>query len=551
VARALAARAGKEEEYKAFVDEVRRATDIERLATQRERRAFDLQARAVNPLNGEEVPVFASDYVLMEYGTGAIMAVPAHDQRDFEFAQQLGLPIRVVVRDPDGEPTDTAHEGEGVMVDSGPFTGMHTTEGKLTVIKYVEEKGIGKAEVQFRMRDWLISRQRYWGTPIPIVYCETCGIVPAPDSDLPIELPVDADYHLSDDAVSPLAKATEWVRTTCPKCGGEGRRETDTMDTFVDSSWYFLRFCDPHNDTAIFDREPVDAWMWVDQYTGGIDHAVMHLIYARFVTKVLHDMGLVGVSEPFHRLLNHGQISMGGKMMSKSLGNTVEPAEVMDPYGADTLRLHVLFINPPDAAYDWPPDGARACVGSFRFLNDVWHLVTDNTESLRGAAAPSGESELRRFVHQKLAAITSDYERWAYNTAVSKLMELRTELNRAVRSGAEASEVREGVDVVLHCLAPFCPYITEELWERLGGGGSIHDRRWPVADPKLVAVERVTMIVQVDSKVRDKIEVPADISEDEAVAAAKASPKVQQHLDGRTIARVIARPPGLVNLVTS
>jgi leucyl-tRNA synthetase len=323
------------------------------------------------------------------------------------------------------------------------------------------------------------------------------------------------------------------------------------MDTFVDSSWYFLRFCDPHNESAIFDREPVDAWMWVDQYTGGISHAVMHLIYARFVTKVLYDLGLVGVTEPFHRLLNHGQISFGGREMSKSIGNVVGPAEVLEPYGADALRLHVLFINPPDQAYDWPADGAKACIGSFRFLTDVWHLVTDNAGALRGAGAPSGDGELRRFVHQKLAAITSDYDRWAYNTAVSKLMELRTELSRAARSGADPSELREGVDVLLHCLAPFCPYITEELWERLGGDGSIHERPWPGADAALAAVERVTMVVQVDSRVRDRIEVAADISEEDAVAVAKASAKVQEHLDGREVARVVSRPPRLVNLVTA
>jgi leucyl-tRNA synthetase len=549
IAAALAERAGKTDEYKAFVDEVRRATDVERLATQRERKAFDLLAHAVNPLNGEEIPVFASDYVLMEYGTGAIMAVPAHDQRDYEFAQQMSLPIRVVVEDPDGNPADTAHEGEGVMVESGPFTGTHTTEGRPAVIKHLEEQAIGKSEVQYRLRDWLISRQRYWGTPIPVVYCERDGIVAVPDSELPVELPTDADYHLSDDAVSPLAKATEWVNTTCPKCGGPAKRETDTMDTFVDSSWYFLRFCDAHNEDAPFERKLADAWMSVDQYTGGIEQAVMHLIYARFVTKFLHDIDLVSATEPFKRLLNHGTINMEGKRMSKSRGNIVEPGEVLDMFGADTLRLHMLFINPPDAPYDWPAEGARACVGSFRFLSDVWKLVTDNADALRGAPAASGSSELRRFVHQKLRAITGDYERWAYNTAISKLMELRTEISRAARAGADPSEIREGIDVLLHSLAPFCPYITEELWERLGGDGSIHERPWPTADATLATVERTTLVVQVDSKVRDKIEVPTDIGEHDAIALARASEKAKKFLDGEP-KRVIARPPKLVNFLT-
>jgi leucyl-tRNA synthetase len=396
----------------------------------------------------------------------------------------------------------------------------------------------------------LISRQRYWGTPIPIVYCEKCGIVAVPDDQLPVELPVDADYHLSDDAVSPLAKATGWVQTSCPSCGGEARRETDTMDTFVDSSWYFLRFCDPHNDEAIFDREPVDAWMSVDQYTGGIEQAVMHLIYARFVTKFLHDIGLVSATEPFRRLLNHGPISMEGKRMSKSRGNLIEPGDVLDMFGADALRLHMLFINKPDEAYDWPREGAKATIGSFRFLTDVWRLVTGDIDVLRGAGSVSGDGELRKFVHRKLAAITDDYDRWAYNTAISKLMELRTELGRAARSGADSTELREGVDVLLHCLAPFCPYITEELWERLGGGGSIHERSWPLADPGLAAVERVTMVVQVDSKVRDRIEVAADISKEDAVAAATASPKIAAGLDGREVVRAIAKPPRLVNLLT-
>ena len=547
VARKLAERAGKGREYEAFVEDVRRSTEIERLATQRERRAFDLGAHATNPLNGEQVPVFASDYVLMEYGTGAIMAVPAHDQRDFEFAQQLGLPVRVVVQDPDGNPADTAHEGEGVMVDSGPFSGLHTAEGRTAVVRHLEERGIGRGEVQFRIRDWLISRQRYWGTPIPIVYCDACGTVPVPEDQLPIELPDDVDFQPTE-GMAPLSTATDWVKTECPRCGGEGRRETDTMDTFVDSSWYQLRFCDPRNDSAMFDPALVNAWMPVDQYTGGIEHAVMHLIYARFVTKFLKDLGLVDVNEPFRRLMNQGIIKKDGKMMSKSLGNVVEPSEVMDRYGADALRVFILFIGPPEEDYDWPPEGADAVVGAYRFCERVWRLVTSNAGTLSGAGEPSGHSELRRSTHRALRNITERYERFAFNTALSEMMTLQRTLAAAAPS-APPAELREGVEVLLKTLAPIAPFLTEELWERLGGTGSIHACPWPQADPALAAVERVTMVVQVDSRVRDKIEVAADISAEEAERLALASERVQAHLKGEP-ARVIVRQPRLVNVVT-
>lgn len=549
IARTLAERAGKGAEYAAFVDDVRRATEIDRLAMQRERRVFDLQAHAVNPLNGERVPCFASDYVLMEYGTGAIMAVPAHDQRDHEFAQQLGLEIRVVVEDPEGMPVDTAHEGEGIMVNSGPFTGMHTTEGKPAVIAHLEEQGIGQREVQYRMRDWLISRQRYWGTPFPVVYCETDGIVPLSDDDLPVLLPEDADYRPTGEPVSPLANATDWVKTECPRCGGEARRETDTMDGFMDSSYYFLRFCDPHNNVAIFDSDLANAWMPVDQYTGGMEHAVMHLIYARFIMKFLHDLGLVDAVEPFQRLMNQGTIRKDGKMMSKSTGNVVEPDEVINRYGADALRVFILFIGPPEEDYDWPPEGADAVIGAYRFCERVWRLATDNIEAIRDAGPATGDSELRRSIHRSLANISERFDRFAFNTAIAEMMVLQRTLASAATS-APPEEIREGVDVLLHTLAPIAPYLTEELWERLGGEGSIHARQWPQAHSALATVERATMVVQVDSKVRDRIEVAADISEEDAIAAARSSQKVRDLLGGTEPLRVIARPPKLVNFLT-
>ncbi len=549
VARALADRAGKGAEYASFVDEVRRASEIDRLAMQRERRAFDLRAHVINPLNGEEVPCFASDYVLMEYGTGAIMAVPAHDQRDYEFAKQLGLPIRIVVEDPDGMPVDTAHEGEGVMVNSGPFSGSHSGNGRVRVIEHIEREGIGKGEVQYRMRDWLISRQRYWGTPIPLVYCETDGIVALSDDDLPVVLPENADYRPTGEPVSPLANATDWVKTECPRCGGEARRETDTMDGFMDSSYYFLRFCDPHNNVAIFDSDLANAWMPVDQYTGGIEHAVMHLIYARFITKFLHDLGLVDVIEPFSRLMNQGQIRKDGKMMSKSTGNIVEPDVVIDRYGADALRVFILFIGPPEEDYDWPEEGADAVIGAYRFCERVWRLATDNMDAIKEAGPATGGSDLRKSVHRSLSRIGERYERFAFNTAISEMMVLQRALSTAAAS-APAGELREGIEVLLHTLAPIAPYLTEELWERLGGQGSIHDRSWPQADAALAAVERTTMVVQVDSKVRDRIEVAADISEEDAIAVARSSEKVREILGDAEPARVIARPPRLVNLLT-
>ena len=549
IARALADRAGKGAEYSAFVDEVRRASEIDRLAMQRERRSFDLLAHAVNPLNGGEVPVFASDYVLMEYGTGAIMAVPAHDQRDYEFAKQMGLPIRTVIESPEPRDEDVAYEGEGVMVNSGPFDGTPSDEGRRKVIEHLEQKGLGSGEVQYRMRDWLISRQRYWGTPFPIVYCEADGIVALSDADLPVVLPEDADFRPTGEPVSPLANATDWVKTECPKCGGEARRETDTMDGFMDSSYYFLRFTDPHNDDEIFDKRVADAWMPVDQYTGGIEHAVMHLIYARFITKFLHDLGLVEVTEPFRRLMNQGQIRKDGKMMSKSTGNVVEPDVVIDKFGADALRVFILFIGPPEDDYDWPPEGPDAVIGAYRFCERVWRLVTDNIEALKGASAAGGDSELRKQVHRSLAMITERFDRFAFNTAISEMMTLQRTLASAAKS-APGAELREGVDVLLHCLAPIAPYITEELWERLDGDGSIHARQWPATDAGLATVEHVTLVVQVDSRVRDKIEVPADVSEQEAVTLASASERVQAALGGRQPTRVVARPPRLVNFVT-
>ncbi len=548
VARKLADRAGKGAEFATFVDEVRRESEIDRLATQRERKAFALDAHAVNPLNGELVPCFASDYVLMEYGTGAIMAVPAHDQRDFEFAQQVGAPVRVVVKPSDGSEPDVPFEADGVMVDSGQFTGTPASEGKGAVIRYLEESSLGTGEVQYRMRDWLISRQRYWGTPFPVVHCPDDGVVAVPDEELPVLLPEDADFRPTGEPVSPLANATDWVNTTCPKCGGPARRETDTMDGFMDSSWYFLRFTDPHNDDAIADRTISDAWMPVDQYTGGIEHAVMHLMYARFITKFLYDLDVVGFVEPFKRLMNHGMITLVGREMSKSSGHSVEPREVIEKYGVDALRVFILFIGPPTDPFDWPAEGPDAVIGAYRFVDRVWRLVDDNIDTLRGAGRASGSSDLRKATHRALAAITERFGRYAFNTAISELMTLQRTLAAAVGS-ASPEDLREGVDVLLQALAPIAPYVTEELWERLGASGSVHDQSWPEVDASLAAVEQATMVVQIDARMRATVDVPADIGEDDAVATARALPRIAELLDGREVLRTIARPPNLVNFV--
>jgi leucyl-tRNA synthetase len=374
IAHQLATRADKQREYETFLDGVRRQTEVERLAMEANRRAFALEALAVNPLNGEKVPVLASEYVLMEYGTGAIMAVPAHDQRDFEFARQYELPVRVVIQPEGAEPLDDdtmteAYEGEGRMVNSGPFDGTASAEGRRKVTEHLEQESIGYAEVQFRLRDWLISRQRYWGTPIPIVYCEGCGTIPVPEEDLPVELPQVVEFQPSGGATSPLATATEWVTTSCPQCGADARRETDTMDTFVDSAWYFLRYCDARNDDAPFTPEVVNAWMPVDQYTGGIEHAVMHLIYARFWMKVLRDMGMVSGSEPYKRLMNHGMITMGGKVMSKSLGNVVDPWEVLDTYGFEDYKIR-LSLRDPDSD-KFVADEVKWARAEYRYLIEI------------------------------------------------------------------------------------------------------------------------------------------------------------------------------------
>ncbi len=492
----------------------------------------------------------------MDYGTGALMAVPAHDQRDFDFARQYDLEIRVVIQPPnvqlDPENMEDAWSHDGVMVNSAEFDGIPADEAVQKVIEWLEGKGIGRAAINYRLRDWLISRQRYWGTPIPIVFCDDCGEVPVPYEDLPVELPDIEDFTPTGEA-SPLAKVDEWVNVDCPKCGGPGRRETDTMDTFVDSSWYFLRYLDPRNTDEPFDPVKAAAWMPIDQYSGGITHAVMHLIYARFFQKVLMDMGMVKDPEPFPRLLNQGMVTMGGKAMSKSRGNIVEPVEALDAYGSDALRLYMLFSGPPEQDFDWPEGGA-AEIGkvTFPWLQRVWRLCEDDRDVVSDDELPLGPAEeaLRRQIHKTIKVVTADYESFSFNTSIARMMEL---VNQAYRyksaGGGHPGVMRELIETLLKLLAPIAPYLTEEQWHRFGHEDSIHAQGWPTFDEGLATEQEVTLVVQVNGKVRDTLTVPADFTEQQVIERALASSKVQVHLDGREPTKVIARPPKLVNLV--
>jgi leucyl-tRNA synthetase len=546
LARRLVAGTEREAAFEAFLERVRRRTEVERTAAGRRREGLFLGAHAENPVNGERVPIYAADYVLLEYGTGAIMGVPAHDQRDFEFARQEGLPVRVVIQPPgerlEGDRMVEAYPGEGVMVASGPFDGTPTDVAVERVTRWLEERGLGRRAVRYRLRDWLISRQRYWGAPIPIVYCEVCGEVPVPEEDLPVLLPDDVDFQPG--GASPLARHPGFVRTSCPRCGAAARRETDTMDTFVDSSWYFFRYCRLDPERAI-DPEAVARWMPVDQYTGGIEHAILHLLYSRFFTKVLHDMGLVPFTEPFPNLLNQGMVLMEGAAMSKSRGNLVEPMPLVERWGADACRVTMLFANPFEEDLDWAHVSPEA---SHRFLARVWRLVLESAPRIAGAPPPSGAGELRRRTHRAIEGVTADLERFRFNTAIAKLMVLTNDIAE-LRDAASDADLAEAVRALLAMLAPFAPFLAEELWHRLGGEGSIHRTRWPEADATLTAAETATMVVQVNGRVRDRIEVPVTIGEQEMVDRAMASTRVRAHLDGKTVVRTVVVPPKLVNLV--
>ena len=530
----------------AYVEGSRRATEIERLSTEREKTGVFTGSHCINLLNGEKVAILVADYVLLSYGTGIVMGVPAHDQRDFEFAQKYGIPVRVVIAPPGykGEPLTEAYVEPGTMVNSGPFDGTPNEEGKAAVSRYLEERGWGGPTVIYRLRDWLLSRQRYWGAPIPIIHCPQCGAVPVPEEDLPVLLPEDAEFKPSGE--SPLARHEQFVNTTCPHCGRPAKRETDTMDTFVCSSWYMYRYADPHNQEQPVSRELARKWLPVDQYTGGAEHAVMHLLYARFFTKAARDLGLVEFDEPFLRLFNQGIIISGKAKMSKSRGNVVAPDEYVARLGADAVRVYLMFIGPWEQGGEWDDSGIA---GVSRWLNRVWGLVLTPTRTVdRGN--PSAVRELRRLTHKTIRRVGEDIERFRFNTMVAALMEYTNYLTKAKEAGpVDAGAWREAMDTLLLLLAPSAPHLAEELWQRSGHPYSIHNQRWPEWDAALAAEEQITLVVQVNGKLRDRIQVPVDIGEEEAKELALSSAKVRAHLEGKQVQQVIYVPGRLVNVV--
>jgi leucyl-tRNA synthetase len=548
LARRLAAGTPAEQALEAVLSRARSKGEVGRVAATGGVDSLRLPGLAVNPVTRVEIPVLVADYVLADYGTGAVMGVPAHDQRDLDFARANGLPVRIVVQPPEGgldaDTMTEAYTGRGTMRDSGPLDGTavdpETHAGVDDVAAWLAQQGLGRPVTTFRQRDWLISRQRYWGTPIPIIHCERCGEVAVPEDQLPVLLPDEMPSMATagDDAVSPLATVTDWVNVPCPTCDGPARRDTDTLDTFFDSSWYFLRYCDPHDDRAMFDPEAVAAWCPVDNYFGGMDHAVMHLIYARFFVKVMMDMGMVGFPEPFLRLFNQGWVTFAGQQMSKSSGRGISAADILERYGADAGRVFILFSGPPEADYDFPADGLEL-VGrvSFSWLARIWRRLSWVTDD-----APS--PELESLTHALIRDITSAVDRFSYNTAIAHFMEFSNHLTKL--DGPVPIDVAR---TFLTLLAPFAPFMTEELWHRYGEKESIHVESWPVFDPAKIDARSVTLVVMVDGKVRDHLEIDPSSDEEAIRALALGNEKVRRYLDGREPARVIVRAPKLVNVV--
>jgi leucyl-tRNA synthetase len=540
-----------------FRAEVARESEIERLAADRPKRGLRLSAKIVNPFSGAEIPLFIADYVLMGYGTGAIMAVPGEDQRDREFAKQHGLGIIETVRRPEGW-IGEAYSGDGIKINSGFLDGLTVAEAKRRAIDWLVTRGLGVAKVNYRLRDWGISRQRYWGAPIPVLYCEKDGMVPEAEENLPVVLP--RDVQLSGKGGSPLAEAASFVNARCPKCGGKARRETDTMDTFVESSWYFLRYCSPNYDRGMFEREAAEYWMPVDQYIGGIEHAVLHLLYARFYTKVLRDLGMVKVDEPFTALLSQGMVIKDGAKMSKSKGNVVDPDDLIRTLGADTARLFSLFAAPPEKDLDWNDHGVE---GASRFLNRVWRFVVTHAADFTSApakATPTTEPgrAFRRTIHETIAKATQDIERdFHFNTAISAVMELVNALyafEAASHDGMPAPEraalLREAVETTLLLLGPIAPHVTEELWAQLGHTESLFTRPWPEADPAALVRNEITLVVQVDGKVRSRLNIAVGTPEDRIQHLALADERVQPWVRERAVERVVVVANRLVNIVT-
>ncbi len=545
-----------EEAVREYVNRVARESVEERGDEDRPKTGVPLGRTVVNPVNGEEIPMFVADYVLMEYGTGAIMAVPAHDSRDYEFAKAFDLPIKRVIEgvDPELASDDEGlpYAGHGPMTGSGRFDGKGNRDAYEEIVAWLASEGRGHPSVNYRLRDWLVSRQRYWGAPIPVVYCDACGIVPVPDDQLPVELPEVEDY--APQGRSPLAAAEDWVATECPRCGGPARRETDTMDTFVDSSWYFIRYLDPRNSEAAWDRSAADHWLPVDQYIGGVEHAILHLMYARFLTKALADLGHLSVQEPFANLFTQGMITRDGAKMSKSKGNAVSPAEYVERYGADTARTYVCFMGPPERGGDWADEGVE---GVNRFLSRLWRLCAEvegrEAAEVDAAAAEGDARDLLAKAHWAIDKVTRDFQRgFQFNTAIAAVMELVNEAYRVKDSlygdPAGAATVRFAAATAASLIFPFAPHLGAEVWERLRGG-RVWEQPWPLADPELLTSDTVTLVVQVNGKLRDRIEAAADAPEAELLALARESEKVRRHLDGKEVVKEVVVPGKLVNLV--
>jgi leucyl-tRNA synthetase len=536
--------------FQDYLEQVKKSNDIERLATDRKKTGVELGVHAINPINGERIPMWAADYVLADYGTGAIMAVPAHDQRDYEFAKAFDLPVRMVVDTGEGDPNELGAPtvGDGVLVNSGALNGLSKDAAIAKAIELLAAEGKGKAAKNFRLRDWLISRQRYWGTPIPIIHCESCGEVPVPADQLPVELPSAEGLDLKPKGTSPLGGAEAWVNVDCPKCGKPAKRDTDTMDTFVDSSWYFLRYLSPNSTDEAFSQQAARDWAPVDQYVGGVTHAILHLLYARFFTKVLHDLGYVEFEEPFTRLLNQGMVLMNGSAMSKSRGNLVALSDQLDEHGVDAVRLTMAFAGPPEDDIDWA-DVSPA--GSAKFLARAWRTANDVTSAV-GVDFAAGDAELRKATHAFLRDFAPAIESFKFNVGVAKVMELVNALRKAIdgKAGGADPAVREAAEVVAKAISLFAPYTAEDMWAKLGHQPGVALAGLQQADESLLVQSTVTAVVQVDGKLRDKFEVSVEISEDDLREKAFASENVIRAIGDKQVANVIIRAPKLVNIAT-
>ncbi|NDG25076.1 MAG: leucine--tRNA ligase [Actinobacteria bacterium] len=545
----LVANTPVEVEFKKYLESVKAASDIDRLATDRVKTGVFLNRYAINPVNNEKIPIWASDYVLADYGTGAIMAVPAHDQRDLDFAKAMKLPVRVVIDTglEDPNTSGVATSGDGKVINSGSITGLSKDEAITKIIKELESKKVGKATKNYRLRDWLISRQRFWGTPIPIVHCDKCGLVPVPQEQLPVELPDAKGLDLKPKGSSPLGAAEDWVNVKCPKCSADAKRDADTMDTFVDSSWYFLRYTSVNNHKEAFDKKEVETWLPVDQYVGGVTHAILHLLYSRFFTKVLNDLGLLNFNEPFTRLLNQGMVLMDGSAMSKSRGNLVKLSDELDKHGVDAIRVSLVFAGPPEDDVDWA-DVSPA--GSLKFLNRAWRISQDVSSKV-GVDFKSGNIELRKVTHKTLADIELAVESFRFNVVIARIMELVNATRKAIDSGCGAGDaaVREAAEAIAITLSLVAPYTAEDMWEKLGHKPAIANAGWPQVDKALIGTDNVIAILQINGKIKDRIEVAPSISKEELEQLARENAEIKSALLGQDVKKVIAVAPKLVNFV--